>query len=412
MIAINKFTLDNGLRVVHHEDKTSPMVIVNTLYDVGSKDETIDKTGFAHLFEHLMFGGTPNVPSFDDPIQKAGGENNAWTCTDYTNYYVVMPRNNAEIAFWLESDRMNCLDFSQKSLEVQRHVVCEEFKQRCLNQPYGNLHHYIKKLCFGTHPYGWPTIGLDLAHIEQATIEDVKSFFYSHYAPNNAILSVVGNISLEETKRLVHKWYDALPARDITQRAIPKLEKQEEEKYMEVEEDVPTTYFCRMYHTGGRFSSDFWPSDFVSDVLSNGRSSRVYQSLVKDKKLFTQASAYISGDIEEGLFFLTGKFAEDTTYSLADEAFEELIDEIKTSVVTDYETQKLRNIFESKTITDNMVLMDLASDLAYYELLGDAEAINQQVALYGAVTPEMAQQFARDTFVHNNSNTLLYKAKK
>ncbi len=412
MIQINKFTLDNGLRVVHHEDRNAPMVIVNTLYDVGSKDETIDKTGFAHLFEHLMFGGTPNVPSFDEPIQKAGGENNAWTCNDFTNYYVVVPANNAEVAFWLESDRMMGLDFSPKSLEVQRHVVCEEFKQRCLNQPYGNLNHYIRKLCFGTHPYGWPPIGLQLSHIEDATLDDVKSFFYSHYAPNNAILSVVGNISLEETKRLVHKWYDTIPMQNITRRNIPKLPVQTEEQFLEVEENVPTTYFCRMYHTGGRLALDYSPSDFVSDILANGKSSRVHQKLVKEKKIFTTASAYISGDLEEGLFYLTGKFADGTTYSLADEAFEELIDELKREVVSDYEAQKLKNKYETRNITENMVLMDLASDLAYHELLGDAELINQEVAAYCAVTPEMAQRFVQETFVKRNCSTLLYKAKK
>ncbi|MBO7635203.1 MAG: insulinase family protein [Paludibacteraceae bacterium] len=412
MFKLTKFTLDNGLRVVHYEDKNAPMVILNTLYDVGSKDETIDKTGFAHLFEHLMFGGTPAVPSFDEPIQKAGGENNAWTSADLTNYYVVLPANNAEIAFWLESDRMNGLSFSQKSLDVQRHVVCEEFKQRCLNQPYGNLHHYIRKLCFGTHPYGWPTIGLELSHIENASLDEVKSFFYSHYAPNNAILVVAGNISLEETKRLVHKWYDSIPYREIKKRSIPSVPKQEKEQYLEVEENVPTTCFFRMYHTGGRFDNDYWTSDVLSDVLSNGTSSRVHQRLVKEKKIFTSASAYISGDIETGLFYLTGKLCDGITYSNADEAFEELIDEVRNELVSDYEIQKLRNKFESRQITDSMVLMDLASDLAYYELLGDANQINQLTQRYNEVTPQMLRDFTLNTFKRENCSTLFYKAKK
>lgn len=412
MFRLNKFTLDNGLRIVHYEDKNAPMVIVNTLYNVGSKDESIDKTGFAHLFEHLMFGGTPNVPSFDDPIQKAGGENNAWTSCDLTNYYVVLPANNAEIAFWLESDRMNGLSFSQKSLDVQRHVVCEEFKQRCLNQPYGNLQHYIKKLCFGTHPYGWPTIGLDLSHIEQASLEEVKSFFYSHYAPNNAIITVVGNISLEETKRLVHKWYNSIPRREIKQRYMPEIPKQTTEQFLEVEENVPTTCIFKMYHTGSRFDKDYWTSDFVSDVLANGSSSRIYQKLVKEKKVFTSASAYISGDIEAGLFYLTGHFCDTTTRSLAEEAFEEMLYELKNELVSDYETQKLRNKYESRQFTDSMVLMDLASDLAYYELLGDANMINHLVDNYCQVTPDMAREFAINTFTKENCSTLLYKAKK
>lgn len=387
------------------------MVVVNTLYDVGSKDETREKTGFAHLFEHLMFGGTPNVPVFDEPVQLAGGENNAWTCVDYTNYYITIPANNVEVALWLESDRMTALDFSQRALEVQRNVVCEEFKQRCLNQPYGNLYHHLRKLCFPNHPYGWPTIGLELEHIENATADEVKAFFYSHYAPNNAILSVVGNISLDETQKLVEKWYGKIPRRDVSERRIPKMGNQSAARYMEVEEDVPMSLFYRVYHTGGRKTKDYFVSDFVSDVLSNGKSSRIHQELVKKKKIFTAADAYISGDIEEGLFYFFGQFAKGTTPQLANEAFDEVIHDFINSEITDYEVQKLRNKHEAKHLNDSVVKMDLAADLAYYELLGNVGMFNEQVNCYNQVTPVEAKDFAERVFQKENSCTLFYKSK-
>lgn len=412
MKKINRFELENGLRVVHCEDRSVSMVVVNTLYDVGSKDEVREKTGFAHLFEHLMFGGTPNVPVFDEPVQLAGGDNNAWTCVDYTNYYITIPSNNLEVALWLEADRMTELDFSQRALDVQKNVVCEEFKQRCLNQPYGDLYHHLRKLCFEGHPYGWPTIGLKLEHIEKATCEEVSNFFYSHYAPNNAILSVVGNVSLEETRRLVQKWFGNIPRRDVIKRMIPKLEVQKTPRYLEVEKDVPTSLFYRVYHTGGRLTNDYFVSDFVSDVLSNGKSSRIHQELVKKKKIFTAADAYISGDIEEGLFYFFGQFAKGTTPQLANEAFDEVIHDFLHTEITDYEVQKLRNKHESKHLSDCVAQADLAAELAYYELLGNAQMFNEQVNCYNQVTPVEAKDFAERVFQKENSCTLFYKSKE
>lgn len=412
MIAINKFTLENGLRVIHVENKNVSMVVVNTLYNVGSKDEKREKTGFAHLFEHLMFGGTPEVPNYDDPVQLAGGENNAWTSNDYTNYYVALPANNAEVGFWLESDRMRGLSFTQKSLDVQRHVVCEEFKQRCLNQPYGDLYHLIRKMCFDPqHSYSWPTIGLELSHIEQATIEEVKDFFYSHYAPNNAILSVVGNISLEETKRLAQKWYGDIPMRQIAPRVIPEVPIQTKPVFVEVEREVPATMIFKIYHTCGRLDKDYFVSDMVSDVLANGASSRLKQSLVKEKHIFTDVNAYISGDIETGLFYFTGTFTEQTTFEQADHAFDEAIEELKEKLMDDYECEKLKNKYEANQKANNMVVLDLASDIAYYELLGDANLINTEIETYRSVTPEAVRNFARKTFVEENCSTLYYKKK-
>lgn len=410
---INKFTLENGLRVVHKEDKTTSLVVVNTLYDVGSKDERVDKTGFAHLFEHLMFGGTPAEPNYDEPVQLASGENNAYTCIDYTNYYVIIPSNNVETAFYMEADRMKGLLFSPKSLEVQRQVVCEEFKERCINQPYGDFRHELVRAVYGLgHPYGWPSIGLKLKHIEEATLEDVKTFFYAHYAPNNAILSVVGNISLDETKRLVEKYYGGIPRREIAVRCIPSVPIQTESKYVEVERDVPVSYYFRAYHIGGRKTSDYAVSDFVSDVLANGKSSRIIQRLVHEKKIFTRANAYISSLIEAGVFYFSGKFADGTTPSIADEAFDELIYELKNERISEYETQKLRNKHEVQIMGDYFSRTDLASDLAYYELLGDANDLFKQTDVYNKVTLEDAISFSQRVFQDTNKTTLFYKSKK
>lgn len=412
MIHFNKFILDNGLRVIHHENKNVSMVIVNTLYDVGSKDETTDNAGFAHLFEHLMFGGTEANPNFDEPIQIAGGENNACTSYDYTNYYINIPYNNVETAFYLEADRMNKLAFSQHSLDVQRNVVCEEFKQRCLNQPYGNLYHALRKLCFSNgHPYGWPPIGLTLDHIEKASINDVETFFYQHYAPNNAILSVVGNISLEETKRMVEKWYGAIPQRQIAPRVIPSNPHSATNQLLVMEEDVPVSLYYRMYHIGGRKSNDYFVSDFVSDILSNGKSSRMEQRLVRDKKIFTATNAYISGDIEAGLFIFNGEFATGTTIELAQEAIDETIHQTMNEKIDDLEIEKMRNKKEVEQISLPLNLENLAHRLAYNELLGDADSINHETEAYNNVTFNEAMDFCQRTFTEENKAHLYYKAK-
>lgn len=408
---INKFILPNGLRVIHHENPQSALVVVNTLYDVGSKDEDPQHTGFAHLFEHLMFGGSVNAPSFDEPIQNSGGENNAWTSVDYTNYYVVLPANNVEIAFWLESDRMLSLDFNSKSLDVQCHVVCEEFKQRCLNQPYGDISHLLRPMLFKEHPYQWPTIGKELSHIEDASLEQVKEFFFSHYAPNNAILSVVGNITLQKCKELVEKWYGDIPARKINKRQLPKEPQQTELRLLEVERDVPTNLIYIVFHTPDRLSSDFYISDIISDILANGNSARLYQRLVKRDKLFVNVNAYVSGDIEEGLFYLTGYLAEGVDFDTAQKALWKEIEILQQERVEESELEKLKNKFESTFLLNNMDLMNLASNLAFYELLGDVNLINEEVAKYRSLTAEKIQTFAQKVFTKENSSILYYKKK-
>lgn len=411
-MAINKFVLKNGLRVVHQEESASPMVVINTLYDVGAKDEDPDHTGFAHLFEHLMFGGSINIPSYDEPIQNAGGEDNAWTCEDFTNYYVMIPASNVEVALWLESDRMLSLNFSQKSLDVQRNVVCEEFKQRNLNQPYGDVSHLVRSMVFKRHPYAWPTIGKELSHIENATLDEVKQFFFSHYAPNNAILSVVGNISFEETKRLVEKWYGDIPRRDVRLRQLPEEPKQTEPRRMEVERNVPASMIYKVYHVCGRLEKDYFVSDIISDVLSNGKSSRLYQKLVKERPLFTEVNAYISGDIETGMFYVVGLLAEGTSFEEAEATLEAELKLLCDELVPVSELDKWKNKYEATQVLENMTLLKRANNLAYYELLGDANLMYEEVENYRKVTPQDLQRYAREVFVPENCSTLIYKAKK
>ena len=410
MVKIEKFQLDNGLKVVHHADISSPMVIINVLYDIGAKDENPDQTGFAHLFEHLMFGGSANIPSYDYPVQQSGGENNAWTSNDITNYYVILPYQNAEIGFWLESDRMLSLDFNQKGLDAQKQVVMEEFKQRNLNQPYGDVNHLMRSMAYKVHPYQWPTIGKELSHIEQVTLDDVRAFFFSHYAPNNAILSVAGNITLEETKRLTEKWFGGIPKRDIKKRNLPTEPLQKEPRFMQVERDVPVNAIYKAYHMTDRRNPEYYIFDVISDILANGNSTRLYQRLVKKEKLFTEINAYISGDVEAGLFHLTGKLAENISFEEADNGLERELDRLKTEMVDELELEKVKNKYESGQLFGEMNLLNKANNMAYFELLSQAEDMNLEIAKYRAVTVEQIQKKAQEVFVKENSSTLYYNA--
>ena len=304
MIEINRHTLSNGLRIVHSEDNTTQMVALNILYDVGARDEDPEHTGFAHLFEHLMFGGSINVPDYDTPVQNAGGENNAWTNNDITNYYITLPRQNVETGFWLESDRMLSLDFNPRSLEVQRQVVIEEFKQRNLNQPYGDASHLLRALAYKVHPYRWPTIGKEISHIANATSEEVQAFFFRYYAPDNAILAVTGHITFEETVALAEKWFSPIPRRHVPRRSLPMEPMQTEERRLTVERNVPVDALYMAFHMCSRNHPDYYAFDMLSDLLSSGRSSRFVQHLVQDKQIFNSIDAYISGSIDNGLFHI------------------------------------------------------------------------------------------------------------
>ena len=411
MITINRKILDNGLRIVHSEDKSTRMVAINVLYDVGARDEHPEHTGFAHLFEHLMFGGSIHIPDYDTHVQNAGGENNAWTNNDITNYYITLPKQNVETGFWLESDRMLSLDFSEKSLEVQRHVVIEEFKQRNLNQPYGDVGHLVRGMAFQKHPYQWPTIGKEPAHIENATLDEVKDFFFRFYAPNNAILSVTGNISFEETVALAEKWFGPIPRRDVRLRNLLEEPQQTEERRLVVERNVPVDALYMAFHKCDRRHPDYHTFDLMSDILCNGRSSRLIQHLVQQKQVFSSIDAYISGSIDDGLIQIGGKPAPGVSLEEAEAAVWQELEAMKTERIDESELEKVKNRYESEQIFSNINYLNVATNLAFFELIGEAEDINREVEKYRAITAERIMELSKQTFVKENCSVLYYKAK-
>lgn len=411
MIQFERFQLENGLKVIVHQDTSTPMAVVNVLYNVGAKDENPAKTGFAHLFEHLMFGGSIHIPDYDEPLQRAGGENNAYTTNDLTNYYCQIPAENIETAFWLESDRMLSLAFSPKSLEVQRKVVCEEFKEHYINKPYGDAWHKMRELAYTKHPYRWMTIGASLAHVEQATMEDVKDFFFQFYRPNNAILVVTGNVTTEQVKGLAEKWFGPIPAGKPYVRNLPVEPKQEKSRTLDVHADVPMDMLMMTWHMGGRFDKSYHATDLITDVLGGGASARLYEQLIKVKQLFSSIDCYHFGTVDPGLLVITGKLTKGVAMSVAEQAVLEEIEQIKNTLLPIKEVQKVINKTESLICFEDMSIMNRAHSLAFYELLGDAAMMNQELEKYQAVTPEMIQATANIIFNDNNRNTLYYYSK-
>jgi predicted Zn-dependent peptidase len=411
MVSFERFTLANGLKVLVHEDPTTPMAVVNILYDVGARDEHPDQTGFAHLFEHLMFGGSVNIPTYDEPLQRVGGENNAFTSNDVTNYYITLPSVNLETAFWLESDRMLSLAFSEKSLEVQRNVVCEEFKQRYLSQPYGDVWLKLRPMAYKQHPYQWSTIGKSLDHIENANIEDVKAFFSRHYNPANAIMVVGGDVKLEEVKRLSEKWFGNIPATEKLARLLPMEDDQIEERRETVEANVPLNAIYKVFHMPARTESGYYPADLISDILSRGNSSRLFRNLLKDQKLFSDINAYLTGSLDAGLFVVEGKPLPGISMEEAEAAIWKELNLISTELVPEDELTKVKNKMESTMVFSEMSLLDKAMNLAYFELLGDAEQLNSETQKYLDVTAEEIKAQAAHIFRKENSSTLYYLAK-
>lgn len=411
MIQFEKFQLDNGLKVVVHQDRSTPMAVVNVLYNVGAKDENPAKTGFAHLFEHLMFGGSIHIPDYDEPLQRAGGENNAYTTNDLTNYYCSLPAENIETAFWLESDRMLSLAFSSKSLEVQRKVVCEEFKEHYINKPYGDAWHKMRELAYTVHPYRWMTIGASLEHVEQATMQEVKDFFFQFYRPNNAILVVTGNVTTGQIKLLAEKWFGPIPAGKTYVRNLPIEPKQLKNRSMEVHADVPMDMLMITWHMGGRFDKGYHATDLITDVLGGGASARLYEQLIKVKQLFSSIDCYHFGTIDPGLLVITGKLVKGVSMSDAEKAVMEEVNKMKNELLPLREVQKVINKTESLICFEDMSIMNRAHSLAFYELLGDAALMNEELAKYQAVTPEMIQETANAIFDDNNRNTLYYYSK-
>lgn len=411
MTHFNKFTLDNGLRIIVHEDHTTPMAVVNVLYDVGARDENPDKTGFAHLFEHLMFGGSVNVPVYDEPLQRAGGENNAFTTNDITNYYIQLPAQNLETAFWLESDRMLSLAFSKKSLDVQRKVVCEEFKEHYINMPYGDVWKILRELCYKKHPYRWLTIGKELAHIEQAKLEDVKKFFHEHYNPVNAILVVGGNVHVDDVKKLAEKWFGDIPSGKKHRHNLPQEPEQVEARHQEVTEEVPLNALYKCYPIYARLDPRYYVVDLIADVLSGGSSSRLYQTLVKEKKLFSSIDCYHLGSLDAGLLAIDGKLVKGVEMKDADNAVEEILRGMGEQAVPEEELHKVKNRIESIIAFEDMSLLSRCSNLAFYELLGDAAMMNDEMKRYALISAEDIRSLSKQIFTAGHSNTLYYFAK-
>lgn len=410
MINYEHFTLANGLEVYVHEDHTTPMAAFNILYNVGSRDEDEKKTGFAHLFEHLMFGGSKNIPSYDEPLQRVGGENNAFTSPDITNYYITLPAQNIETAFWLESDRMLSLSFDPKVLEVQRKVVIEEFKQRYLNQPYGDVWLKLRPLVYEKHPYRWATIGKEISHIEEATMEDVKHFFYKYYLPNNAVLVVAGDVTLQQVKALCQKWFEPIPAGEKYVRNLPQEAPQIAPKFLETSAKVPLNAIYKAYNMQGRFDEGFYDTDLISDILGRGKSSRLYTKLVKDKQLFNNISSYVTASLDPGLFMIHGNLNEGVSLEEADAAIEEIVAEVRDKILPENELQKVKNQAESTLAFAEVELLNRAMNLAFAANAGNPEWCNDDAQKIAQVSPESLQTMAKKILQKENCSTMYYRA--
>ncbi|PWL31191.1 pitrilysin family protein [uncultured Roseivirga sp.] len=412
MINYESFTLANGLKVIVHEDHSAPIAAFNLLYKVGARDEDPEKTGFAHLFEHLMFGGSKHVPEYDEPLQKVGGDNNAFTSNDITNYYITLPSSNLETAFWLESDRMLSLSFDPKVLEVQRSVVIEEFKQRYLNQPYGDAWLKLRPLAYKEHPYRWATIGKEISHIEKATMDDVKEFFFKYYLPNNAVLVVAGDVTLSEVKRLSEKWFGEIPMGKAVEKNLPVEPEQTEYRLLEVEEDVPIDSLYMVFHMGARLDDSYHATDLLSDILGRGKSSRLYNELIEQKRMFSSLSAHVSGSLDPGLFVIEGKLNTEFTIEEGEEAIWNLIEAFKSEELSELEVTKVKNKAESTLVFSEMELLNRAMNLAYAEMLGDVSLVNQELAKIRSVGPEDILAAAKKVLRKENASVLRYKSNK
>jgi zinc protease len=412
MITFERFKLDNGLRVIVHEDKATPMVAFNILYDVGARDEDPERTGFAHLFEHLMFGGSVNIPSYDEPLQMAGGENNAYTTNDITNYYIQLPKENIETAFWLESDRMLSLNFNEKSLDVQRKVVCEEFKEHYINKPYGDAWKYMRQLAYTKHPYQWMTIGKELKHIEEASLDDVRAFFFKHYRPQNAILCVAGNIDTATVKELTQKWFgDIDPGKPYIRNIAPEPV-QTAARSLTVEAEVPLDAIYKAWHMPGRMQEGYHAADILTEILGSGQSSRLYQKLVKEQSLFSNISCYHLGSTDPGLLVIEGKLVKGVSPADANAAIEQELTALLQQGLEKGEIEKARNKIEAMIVFEDMNLLARANNLAFYELLGDAGMMNTELDKYLSVSEETLLKAAKEIFRADNSNTLFYLRKQ
>ena len=410
MINFEKFVLDNGLRVIVHVDKSTPMAVLDVMYDVGARDEEPHRTGFAHLFEHLMFGGSINIESYDEPLQMAGGENNAYTTNDLTNYYLQLPAENLETGFWLESDRMLSLGFSENSLDVQRKVVSEEFKEHYINKPYGDVWHKLRELAYTEHPYKWMTIGKELSHVENAQLQDVKDFFSKHYTPFNAILTVAGNVTVEQVKELAQKWFADIPSGEKYQRNIPAEPEQTVPHFLEIEAAVPLDALYKCWHISTRLDRRYYVADFITEILGGGTSSRLFQKLVKEQQLFSSIQCAHLGSIDAGLLYIEGKLIKGVSIEEGEKAVLVELEKMKSEKISENELQKIKNKTESLLAFEDISLMNRANSLANYELLGNADLINKELLIYQSVTAEEVLQECRKVLNDTNCSTLYYRS--
>lgn len=406
MIEFDRYSLDNGLKVLLHHDPSTPMVVINTLYDVGARDEDENKTGFAHLFEHLMFGGSKHIPDFDAPLQNAGGESNAFTSNDITNYYNTLPKENIETALWLESDRMLSLAFTPKSLEVQRNVVIEEFKQRYLNQPYGDVWLELRPLVYQVHPYKWATIGKSLEHIEEATMDDVKGFFKKHYSPANAIVCIAGNFDKVNIRGQIEKYFGSIPSEVKPPRILPKEPNQTAFREKSIYRNVPANAFYFAFHMAERRDPAYYLADVLSDTLGREKSSKLYIQLKKEQNLVTDIGAYITGSLDEGLLVVSGKLAPGVEFDQFEEAFWTCIEEFKAEKLAVEEMTKLINKIRTSKEFQEQGLLNRAMNLCYFELLGDANGINEELALYNSITSDHIYGIAQEVLRKENCSLL------
>lgn len=410
MIQFDSFTLDNGLTVIANQDDKTPLVAVNLLYRVGAKNENPKATGFAHLFEHLMFSGSKNFQSYDEAIQMMGGESNAFTNNDFTNYYLTLPADFLPHALDLEADRMQNLNINVQSLEVQRNVVIEEFKQRYINQPYGDLWAEIRRLAYKVHPYKWQTIGSDISHIENASLEQVRSFYDNFYQPSNAILSISGNVSLNSVKEEVERTFGKMEYKRTIFPAYSMEPQQKDNRRIKVFRDVPSNVICIIFPMSRRKDRQYFVQDLLSDVLSNGKSSRMYQGLVVEQKLFTEINAFISGDDDAGLFIVMGKYCDGISLEQGEEAIWHELKSVCENPVSEQELRKMKNKNEASVTFSNMKILDKAMNLAYYAHLGEPDRINKEREFYNSVTIRDLQQAAEQMF-HLDCHSVLYYLK-
>ena len=393
-----------------HEDKSTPMAVLDVMYDVGARDEEPHRTGFAHLFEHLMFGGSLNIESYDEPLQMAGGENNAYTTNDLTNYYLQLPAENLETGFWLESDRMLSLGFSENSLDVQRKVVSEEFKEHYINKPYGDVWHKLRELAYKEHPYKWMTIGKELSHVENAQLQDVKDFFFKHYTPSNAILTVAGNVTVDRVKELAEKWFGDIPSGAKYIRNIAPEPVQDKPHFLEVEAAVPLDALYKCWHISSRLDKRYYVAEMITEILGGGTSSRLFQSLVKEQQLFSGVQCAHLGSIDAGLLYIEGKLIKGISIEEGEKAILLELEKMKSEKISETELQKIKNKTESLLAFEDISLMNRANSLANYELLGDAGLMNKELLIYQSVTAEEILEECRQVFVDTNCSTLYYRS--